>query len=63
MTERPLDENTAESELEDSDFGDEADSTTFAGEQGDTANTQRNEAMPEGRGGEGGMDMPRSGQD
>lgn len=63
MTERRLDKNTAESELEDADFGTEADSTTFADEQAGTATTTRDEAVPEGRGGEGGMDMPRSAPD
>lgn len=60
MSDRRLDENTAQSELEDSDFADEAGNTTFAGEQGDSVNTDPDESTPEGRGGDGGFDMPRS---
>lgn len=64
MKDRRLDEDTAESEMEDADFGEEGDNTTFAGEQGDSVNTDRDESSPKGRGGEGGMDMPpRSGRD
>lgn len=55
----PLDENTAEAELDDADFGDEADNTTFAGEQADRPATSRDEAQPNDRGGAGGMDQPR----
>ncbi len=58
MSDRRLDKNTAESEMEDSDFGEESENTTFAGEQGDSVNTDRDDASPKGRGGEGGMDMP-----
>lgn len=54
----PLDEETAEAEMEDADFGDEAGNTTFAGEQRERAATAPDEAEPRGRGGEGGMDQP-----
>lgn len=53
-----IDEDTAAAEMEDADFGDEADSTTFSGEQRDRAATTRDEAQPRGRGGDGGMDQP-----
>jgi hypothetical protein len=59
MSEPPLDEATAEAELDDADFGDEADNATFAGEQRDRAATTPDEAEPRGRGGDGGLDQPR----
>lgn len=63
MSDRRLDEDTAESEMEDADFGEEGDNTTFAGEQADRVNTDPDESTPEGRGGDGGLDMPGSARD
>ncbi|ONI92099.1 hypothetical protein ALI22I_05625 [Saccharothrix sp. ALI-22-I] len=43
------------------DFAEEHTRPTFADEQTGTANTQPDESTPEGEGGDGGMDMNRTG--
>jgi hypothetical protein len=56
MTERKLDPVTAASMEEEPDFADEHTSATVADEQADEVNTEPDESVPGGEGGDGGMD-------
>jgi hypothetical protein len=56
MSERELDPATAESMEEEPDFAEEHSSPTLADEQDDQVNTEPDESVPEGEGGDGGMD-------
>jgi hypothetical protein len=56
MNERKLDPVTAASMEEEPDFADEHTSPTLADEQAGKVNTEPDESVPRGEGGDGGMD-------
>jgi hypothetical protein len=55
MSERRLDENTAQSELDDSDFAEENEDSSFAAGESQSVASDRTHAMPESL---AGMDPP-----